>query len=379
MNVIKNIKLLQNNSILYNKAVFFDSKIRQITDEAEVSKLGTIDKIIDGKGMYLSPGFIDVHVHGCSSYDVMDQDPDNLKIISSNLARTGVTSFLPTTMTLGLSEIENALIKIRKNKDLVDGAQILGCHLEGPFISKIYKGAHDENYIIPPDYELVEKYSDIIKIITLAPELDGSMEFIDFCKERNIIVSIGHTNATYEKATEAIHRGAKHFTHTYNAMTPLKHREPGAVGAAMLHDVTCEIIADNIHVHPAAQKVLVKTKGYQKVVLITDAMRACLMCDGSYNLGGQEVIVNDRQARLKDGTLAGSVLTLNTALKNIIHSTDTPLPYAIEMLTMTPAKLLNIYSQKGSIDTDKDADFTIFDDNFNIHFTIAGGKIIYGS
>jgi N-acetylglucosamine-6-phosphate deacetylase len=379
MNVLKNIKLLQNNSISYNKAVIYDNKIRQIVNEDEVNKFDNIENIIDGKGMYLSPGFIDVHVHGCSSYDVMDHDPDNLQIISSNLARTGVTSFLPTTMTLELSEIENTLLKIRKAKDLVDGAQILGCHLEGPFISKIFKGAHDEKYIIPPDFQLVEKYADIIKIVTLAPELDGSMEFIDFCKEHGIIVSIGHTNATFEKAVEAIHRGARHFTHTFNAMTSLKHREPGAIGAAMLNDVTCEIIADNIHVHPAAQKVLVKTKGHQKVILITDAMRACLMCDGSYLLGGQEVIVADRQARLKDGTLAGSVLTLNTALKNIIRSTDTPLPYAIDMLTINPAKLLNLDSQKGSIDTDKDADFTIFDDNFNIHFTIVGGKIKYRS
>lgn len=378
MKLIHNIRLIHKNTIHNNKAVIYDNKIVDIVDINEISEY-MVDEKIDGKNMFLAPGFIDVHVHGCSSFDVMDEDENALIHISQNLAKTGVTSFLPTTMTMEFSKIENALkkIKLAMNKDSGLGAQILGAHLEGPFISKIFKGAHDENNIIPPDSSLLEAYKEIIKIITLAPELDGSMTFIKYCNANNIIVSIGHTNAEYEVAALAIDQGAKHFTHTYNAMTPLRHRSPGAVGAAMLHDVTCELIADNIHVHPAAQKILLKLKGYKKLILVTDAMRACLMCDGEYNLGGQRVQVSSGEARLENGTLAGSVLTLNIALKHIIENTEVTLPYAIEMITSTPARLLNLCEAKGTIDIGKDSDMVIFDDAFDIHYTIVNGKVVY--
>jgi N-acetylglucosamine-6-phosphate deacetylase len=380
MKAIFNVKLIKNNTILDNKAIVYDDKIAKIIDTSELNDF-KIEEVIDGKNMYLSPGFIDVHVHGCSSFDVMDKDEDNLEIISKNLARTGVTAFLPTTITMELSEIERALKKARKyiSQKIPKGAEILGIHLEGPYINKKFKGAHDENYIIPPTSDLIQNYKDVIKIVTIAPELHGSLEFIDYCSKNEIISSIGHTAAEYDEVMLAINAGAKHFTHTFNAMTPLNHRAPGTIGAAMLTDTTCELIADNVHVHPAVQNILVKIKGYKNIILITDAMRACLMCDGSYNLGGQEVFVSNGEARLKDTTLAGSVLTLNNALKHIIENTATELPYAIEMITSNPARLLNITSSKGSIDIDKDADMVIFDDDFNIHYTISKGKIIYRS
>lgn len=378
MNAIYNIKLIHNNSIEPNKAIVYADKIIDIVNESELSKY-KFNETIDGKNMFLSSGFIDLHIHGCSSFDVMDHEDENLNTISKNLARTGVTAFLPTTMTMEFSEIIKALEKIKKYIGNTDGAEILGAHLEGPFINKKFKGAHDENYIIPPNFDLIDKYKNIIKIITLAPELEGSMDFIQSCNNNNIIASIGHTNADYETAIKALNKGAQHFTHTFNAMTPLNHRAPGVVGAAMLSNSTCELIADNIHVHPDVQKLLVKIKGHKNVILITDAMRACLMCDGSYNLGGQAVTVNNSGARLADGTLAGSVLTLNIALKHIIQNTDTTLPYAIEMITSNPARLLNLEASKGSIDINKDADIVIFDEGFNIHYTITKGKLIYRS
>lgn len=383
MKAIKNVKLLGNDLVMLNKAVIYSNKIIDLIDESELNKY-SLDEIIDGKGLYLSPGFIDVHVHGCSSYDTMDHDKDNIEIISRNLAKTGVTAFLPTTITMDFSQIEEALEKIKMLMGSHDaiaapGAQILGAHLEGPFISKTFKGAHDENYILPPDFELIKKYKDVIKIVTLAPELEGSHEFINQCKKGNIVISVGHTAGEFEQIMTAIELGASHFTHTFNAMTPLKHREPGAIGAAMLSDTTCEVIADNIHVHPAVQKLLIKTKGTDNIVLVSDAMRACLMASGSYDLGGQEVFVNNGEARLKDGTLAGSVLTLNTALKNIIENTGLPLTKAIKMITINPARVLGISSSKGTIEASKDADFVIFDEKYNIHYTISNGKTVYRS
>lgn len=378
MNVIHNVKIILENEILVHKALIFNEKIANIINESDLHNYN-FEKIIDGEDMYLSPGFIDIHVHGCASYDVMDAAPENLDIISQSLAKTGVTSFLPTTMTMKISEIERALEKIRKNMNLANGAQILGCHLEGPFINELFKGAQDGTYIIPPNYDLIEKYKDIIKIITLAPEKEGSMKFIKYCVNNNIIVSIGHTNANYEIAMAAIENGAKHITHIFNAMTPLNHRSPGTVGAAFLGDVTCELIADNIHVHPAVQNILVKMKGYDKVILITDALRACMMENGTYDLGGQDVIVNNGEARLENGTLAGSVLTLNIALKNIIKNTNAPLNVAVQMVTKNPATLLNAIDKKGTIEIGKNADLTIFDDEFNIHYTLTNGKIVYRS
>lgn len=378
MNAIKNVRILYNHEILMNKVLLYNEKIVDIIDKGELENYSP-ELVIDGDGMYLSAGFIDVHIHGCSSYDTMDTNEDNLEIISQNLARTGVTSFLPTTMTMSFTRIEAALNKISRYMGRTAGSQILGAHMEGPFINKLFKGAHDENYIISSNENMIEKYKDIIKIITVAPEIDGSPELISYCYKNNIIASIGHTAASYEQAIEAIELGASHFTHTFNAMTPLKHREPGTVGAALLSDTTCELIADNIHVHPAAQQLLVKTKGTDKIILITDAMRACLMCDGIYNLGGQEVIVSDREARMKNGTLAGSVLTLNIALKHIIENTGLPIEEAVVMLTSNQARLLHLENSKGSLQNGYDADITIFDKDFNVHYTIVNGKIAYKS
>lgn len=378
MEAVKNVKILHQRELLMNKALLYDNRIIDIIDEQELDKYAPVN-IIDGDGMYLSAGFIDVHVHGCSSYDVMDTNEDTLNIISQNLTRTGVTSFLPTTMTMDFNKIELALDKIARYMGKAQGAQILGAHMEGPFINRLFKGAHDENYIISSDENLIEKYKNIIKIITVAPEIDGSTELIKYCCQNGIIASIGHTAAEYEKAMDAVSLGASHFTHTFNAMTPLKHREPGAVGAAMLSDATCELIADNIHVHPAAQKLLVKVKGVGKVVLVTDAMRACLMCDGMYNLGGQEVIVRNREARMKNGTLAGSVLTLNIALKHIVENTGLPLTEAIEMLTLNQARLLKLDHTIGSLLKGYEANLTLFDDQYNIHYTIVNGTIVYKS
>lgn len=376
MKIIKNAKIILEDAVLEDKAIVFDESIVEIIDNGEVGKYKDAE-IIDGEGMYLSPGFIDIHIHGCFGDDVMDGKTETIKNISKNIAKTGVTSFLPTTMTMDMDRIKNSLKMIKENIGKVEGAEILGCHLEGPFISKKFKGAQNEKYILNPDFSEIEEFKDIIRIITMAPENEGSEDFIAACREKGIVVSIGHSNATYEEASRAIDAGASHITHTYNGMSPMHHRDPGVVGAAMLSDATCELIVDNIHVHSAAQEILLKMKGMDKVILITDAMRACLMNDGNYDLGGQEVVVKDGQARLKSGSLAGSVLTINTALKNFINNTHVGLAEAVNMVTMNPARVAKVQDRKGSIAAGKDSDLVMFDRDFNIKLVFVKGKIVH--
>jgi N-acetylglucosamine-6-phosphate deacetylase len=374
MKAFKNIRLITTSGVLENKAVVFDEKIVDIIDETNIS---ADMEIIDGMGNYLSPGLIDIHIHGCEGRDTMDEAEDTIYEISKSLVKTGVTSFLPTTMTMEFGKIENALGRIKRQMNTSGYAEVLGCHLEGPFINKKYKGAQDGTFIIQPDFNKIKPYSDVIKIVTIAPEIEGSHEFIKECRNNNIVVSIGHSNASFDEAKNAIETGASHITHTFNAMTPLHHRNPGIVGAAMYFDVTCEMIIDNVHVHPAVQRIMHAVKGNEKIILISDAMRACLLKDGEYDLGGQNVYVKNNEARLTDGTIAGSVLTMNKAVKNFIENTGIKINQAVGMASLNPARLLGVDNRKGSIERDKDSDFVLFDEDFNVIKTFVKGTQVF--
>lgn len=376
MKAIYNCRLITRNEIIEKKAVIFNQRIVDIIPEADIKNY-KLDELIDGKGNYLSPGFIDIHIHGCSYEDVMDAGEETLNNISRSIAKTGVTAFLAATMTMEMDKVNLALNNIKENMGRLEGSEMLGCHMEGPFISRIFKGAQNDQYIIDPSFPLIEKFKDIIKIVTLAPEKRGSMEFIRRCREHGIVVSIGHSNASYEEAAEAIKAGVSHITHTYNGMSPLHHRSPGVVGAAMLSDVSCELIVDNVHVHPAAQEILLKIKGYDRLILITDAMRACLVEEGTYELGGQEVVVKNKEARLSNGALAGSVLTIDGAIRNFIHNHGAALEDVVRMVSWNPARTLCIEDRKGSIEVGKDADMVLFDENIEIYETIVNGKTVY--
>lgn len=377
MKAIINGKIITQNGMLDKKAIIFDNKITDITDKKNIN--GSDIEIIDACGSYISSGFIDSHIHGSFGKDAMDGSIEGLKTISRTIAGNGVTSFLPTTMTMSREKIYKALDSIREAENTnLGGAQILGAHLEGPFISKKYKGAQKEDYILKPDFNFIEDYKDIIKIITFAPEEDNNFNFIkDIKNNTNIVLSIGHSNASYEEAVDSIKMGVNHITHMFNAMTPLHHRNPGVVGAALNSSVYCELIADNIHVCPAAYNILLKIKGKDKVILITDCMRAGSLKDGISELGGQTVYVKNNSARLADGTLAGSILTLNIGIKNIFENTNLSLNEAVSLATVNPAKLLNIYDKKGSLEEGKDADITIFNRNFDIMYTFVHGKMVY--
>ncbi|WP_416729701.1 N-acetylglucosamine-6-phosphate deacetylase [Fictibacillus sp. JL2B1089] len=334
---------------------------------------------------HVVPGMIDVHIHGAAGADTMDATFDALQTIANVLPQEGTTSFLATTMTQDQNKIEKAL----ENAGLfieagqVEGtAETLGIHLEGPFISEKRAGAQPVGAIIKPDLELFKQWQELasgyIKLVTIAPEIEGSLEVISYLHEQNIVASIGHSDASYEEVVSGMKAGASHVTHLYNGMRGLHHREPGVVGAALLHgELTTELIADGIHVRPELISLTYKQKGNERVVLVTDAMRAKCLGDGQYDLGGQEVTVQHETATLKDGTLAGSIIKMNAAVKNMMQFTGCSIFDIILMTSVNPAKELNVFDRKGSLAPGKDADIVVLDEDYEVVITFCKGHIAY--
>ena len=352
----------------------YDERITRIVPAAEFTAEG-VDEVIDAAGAYVAPGFLNVHIHGCDGADTMDEDVGALARLAAFQARTGVTAFLPTTMTCAYDAVERALDRIRRAMtEKPHGARILGSHMEGPFISPAKKGAQDEQYILPPTFARIAPYRDVIKIITVAPEMIVEEDFIESCCKSGIIVSLGHTAADYETACAAIACGASHITHLCNAMTGLNHRKPGMLGAALDTDANCELIVDNVHVHPAMQRIIYAAKRGTHIIPITDSMRACGLSDGVSELGGQKVYVKGTLATLEDGTIAGSVLCMNDGLRILRENLGIDIPAVVEMATRTPAEELNVYDRLGSLTVGKYADIAIFDEEFRIRRTIVGGR-----
>ena len=352
----------------------YDERITRIVPATEFTAEG-VDEVIDAAGAYVAPGFLNVHIHGCDGADTMDEDADALGKIAAFQARTGVTSFLPTTMTCAYDAVERALDRIRRAMtEKPHGARILGSHMEGPFISPAKKGAQDEQYILPPTFARIAPYRDVIKIITVAPEMIVEEDFIESCCKSGIVVSLGHTAADYETARAAIAAGATHVTHLCNAMTPLNHRHPGVLGAGLDTDANCELIVDNVHVHPAMQRIIYHAKRGRNLIPITDSLRACGLGEGVSELGGQRVYVRGTLATLADGTIAGSVLCMNDGLRILRENIGADIPAVVEMATRTPAEELNVYDRLGSLTVGKYADIAIFDEEFRIRRTIVGGR-----
>ena len=375
--LIKNCNIIYLDKIELGSVLIEDGKIKEINPESISNDLD----IIDGSGLYLSPGFIDVHIHGAGGYDTMDGTFDAINEISKTIVKHGTTSFTPTTMTVSIEDINKSMISIKEAKDNgTDGAIVLGAHLEGPFISPKAIGAQNPNYLVEPTIEnfnaMVKNAEDAVVSITIAPEIPGAKELIKTLSEKGIVCSIGHTKATYEEAIDGIKCGCSHSTHLFNAMTGFTHREPGVVGAIFDTDITTETISDGIHISYPSLRIAYKQKTSDKVLLVTDAMRACCMPDGMYDLGGQDVIVKDSAARLLSGNLAGSILTLDKAVKNVYENTNMPLYEVVKMATLNPAKHCKVSHKKGLIKEGYDADLVLFDENINIKKVIVSGKTI---
>lgn len=340
-------------------------------------------QVIDAQGATLAPGFIDLHVHGAVGYEVMDADAQGLRAMARFYARHGVTSFLATTWTATGSAIMQALEVVDECMGpMPDGATVLGAHIEGPYLNVSKCGAQDPALIRPaePDEALPILETGIVRLLALAPEIPGNGWLIDACVERGITVSAAHTAATYDDMVAAVSRGLRQTTHTYNAMTPLGHREPGVVGAALtLPELSCELIADNIHVHPAAMDVLVRARGVDHVILISDAIRGAGMPEGEYQIDTRRVFVRDGAVRLPDGTLAGSILTLDRALRNILTATGLPLEKAWPMSSLNAARAIGVSASKGSLEVGKDADLVLLDPELAVRLTIAEGRVVYAA
>ncbi len=373
-----NAKLLLENEISEGKVLLLSDKIEGIVGENEIPDGA---EIIDCEGGYITPGFIDLHIHGYLGKDVCDATAQSIRTIAGGIVENGVTGFLPTTMTVDMSVIKGALNACRevKNSGEYYGSQILGVHAEGPFISASKKGAQDERFILKPDADFVKANADIIKIITLAPEEDKDfLEIKRMADETDVVVSMGHTSADYKTAMDSTENGVKHATHLFNAMTPMTHRAPGVVGAALNSDVSCELIVDTYHVDPALYEMVYKMKG-RKLCFITDCLPAGGLPEGEYTLGGAKIIYKDNLCKLEDGTIAGSVLKLNKGVWNVYTNTSIPLWECVNCATLNPAKAIGVADKKGSIEVGKDADIVILDNEFNVKKTLIGGVLRYES
>ncbi len=378
MKCFKNATVYVEGKGLVKCAVEFDEKITKITKKSKA------EEIVLPENAIVLPGFIDEHIHGAGGSDGMDGTVEDIAIIAKTVAAEGTTSFLVTTMTQSEENITKAMgaVKAYREADSDEGARVVGIHLEGPFIAAAHKGAQPLEYVKAPDIATFDKYNEAsgnaIKIVSLAPEVEGAEEFIRHLTQKGIVSSIGHTGAKFADIEKAISAGASNVTHTYNAQTGLHHREIGTVGSAMLLDeLNCELIADTIHVSVPAIRLLVKNKPLDKLTLITDAMRAKGIPDGVSELGGQTVYVKNGEARLEDGTLAGSVLKMNRAVQNMVEKVGVPFTQAVDYATINPAKALKIDGEAGSIKVGKRADFTVLNDKYDVILTVRGGKVVY--
>lgn len=350
----------------------------------EISTVKPTDgEITDYGDAIIAPGFVDTHIHGYLGYDVMDNQIEALEKISEGLLSCGVTSWLPTTLTASVEQLNAVCQTIGQHHSRVKGAKIQGIFLEGPYFTEKYKGAQNPAYMGDPSIEQLAEWQELanglVKKIAIAPEREGVEAFIRYASSQGIYTALGHSDATYQQAKEAVDAGASIFVHTYNGMSGLHHREPGMVGAALnLPDVFAEIICDGHHVHPAAAQVVTTMRGKDQTVLITDCMRAGGLGDGESTLGEFAVTVSKGTARLKDtGNLAGSVLELKQAVKHVVEWGLASPVEAIQMASFTPAQSVGIDHLCGQIKVGHPADFIVLDNQLELRATYLDGELRY--
>lgn len=377
--IIKNSAIyIEGKGIVRTSLRTADGIITEIGDDIEGE-----DSLILDENLILVPGFVDEHTHGANGSDAMDCKIDSLRNIAKSIVKEGTTSFLFTTMTMSKDRIRSSLATIRDYLSKQDSfsSNALGVHLEGPFISPSFCGAQNKEDILPLDVEslsdFIKESGNAIKEMTFSYK-PGHDDFIQLAKDNGIVLSLGHTDDTYDEAREAFDKGVHLTTHTFNAMKGFHHREAGTVGAALLDDrVSCELILDLHHVCKESAEVLFRMKGKDKIILITDSMEAKYLEDGQYELGGNPVYVKDGIARLIDGTLAGSILKMNEAVGNAKEVFSLPLTDAIDMASINPARNLGVDDKVGSIRVGKRADFLIIDKDVNVYQTFVNGNCVY--
>ncbi|MFD1064418.1 N-acetylglucosamine-6-phosphate deacetylase [Oceanobacillus locisalsi] len=387
--LIKNIQeVYLPQEVMENAAVLIeDGKITRIFTQNEAAAITFDGKIMDAANtLTLLPGFIDGHIHGGYGVDVMDARPETLQTLADHLPSEGTTSYLATTITQSDEEISNALKNVAAwtAGEQKQGADLVGVHLEGPFVEASKAGAQPQQYITEPDagkFQAWQKDADSqIRTITIAPEHDKTGAFIQTLNQSGVNVSAGHTDASFQQIKDAVEAGVKQLTHLCNAMNGIHHRDIGAVGAAFqLKDLHAELIADGIHVVPEMMQLIYNNVGSDRIILITDSMRAKGLPEGTYELGGQPVIVKNGQANLENGSLAGSILTMIDAVKNMLKLDGVTLQDIVKMTAENPARQVGIFGRKGSIEVGKDADLVLLNDAMDIAYTICRGEVVYQS
>ncbi|MBQ9140235.1 MAG: N-acetylglucosamine-6-phosphate deacetylase [Lachnospiraceae bacterium] len=389
--IIKDVLVYtEEKKFVYGAVRIVGDRIAQIWLEKEAEAVeqckASDEEYLEGKGCYLIPGMIDLHIHGCRGYDFCDGTLAAVEKIAEYQASIGVTTFVPAMMTLPIERLEDILknaaqyVKKREKERLPKYADLGGINMEGPFISREKKGAQDEKNILLPDKGVFERFQQsaegLVKYIGLAPEADGAEVFIQQVKE-DVKVTIAHSNADYETAVSAFRSGVCHVTHLYNAMSAFGHREPGIPGAVMdTEGVEAELICDGLHVHPAVIRSTFTILGTERIIMVSDSMRAAGMPEGSYELGGQKVIVKGKRAFLEDGTIAGSVTSLPDCLRYVVTEVGIPLEEAVACVTMNPARSLGIFKECGSLVVGKRADMVLLDRKLEKVAVIKGGAII---
>ena len=378
MKAIVNGKIILPDSIVEGRALLFDEKIAGLSETVPEGA-----EIIDAKGRYVATGLVDIHIHGYLGEDTSDGSVEGIRKMAEGIVKNGVTAWLPTTMTVSYDDLRHAFDAVRvlmDKKNNPKGAQIMGVHAEGPFINPSKKGAQAVEYIRPADAPFLIENSDVIRIVTIAPEMPGALDCIrEVTEKTSILVSMGHTAANYETAKAGIEAGVRHATHLFNAMTPLNHRDPGVVGASLADDrVSTELIADTFHISPDLFGLVAKVKG-DNLILITDCTRAGGLEDGEYTLGGQPIFVKGIECRLADGTIAGSVLKLNNAIRNMRDHTSLPLEQIVRMASINAARCIGLDKTKGSLEAGKDADIILADENFAVSETIIAGETVWAA
>ena len=370
-----------------NYIILEDKVLENYYMEVENGKIKSFSKEepeeFEDLGEIIAPGLVDTHIHGYHGEDIMNAKKGALEVISKGILEMGVTSFLPTTLTDSTEKLNEACRVVGEEYKDVSGAKVRGIFLEGPFFTEKYKGAQNEKYMSDPDIDKLRKWKELsdglVNKIAIAPEREGVADFIHKANAMGVAVALGHSDASYEDAMNAVEEGANIFVHTYNGMSGLHHRNPGMVGAAMNSNSISELICDGHHVNPASANILMNAKGRDKIALITDCMSAGGMADGDYKLGEFDVIVENGTARLKEGgNLAGSILKLKDAVKNVVDWQIADVFEAIQMASLIPAKSVGIDNVCGKLKVGYDADFIVLDDDLDLKATFIDGEKLFG-
>lgn len=374
MMAFTNCNVVQGHCIIKKDIIVENGKISRLTELTEGAY-----KIIDCEGLFLAPGLIDTHIHGLEGYDILDSSSNSIREIAIRLAKRGITSFVPSIMTADSVVMKQALKNIDDAMSSSElAAEILGIHLEGPYISCKAAGAHDISYIIEPSVQrykdLVGEYENRIRLITIAPEVSNAMELIRYLSSKGVVCAMGHTAATYEEAMIGIRNGMCHATHLYNCMSGLRHRAPGVVGAVFDSDIFAEIIGDGVTVSSVAFNIACKQKGLDKIILVSDAIAIANQVEGKYWYNNKVVKVAENKAVTEDGIIVGSMCTLDTTIKELLNKTKLDICDLVRIASENPARLIGMENKKGAIKPGNDADFILFNNDFDIERVYIQGR-----